>query len=428
MGGPGAHVEARRAVERLVRREAGKVIAALIRTYSDFQLAEDAFQDAVTVALERWPQDGVPDRPGAWILTTARRRAVDRLRRQSTRTDKAPELRVLADLKRSESLPDLDSIDIPDHRLALMFTCCHPALAQGAQIALTLRTLGGLSTPSIARALLVPQPTLAQRLVRAKRKIKQAKIPFRVPPPELWAERLDAVLSVVYLVFNEGYAAMTGELLRADLCDEAIRLASVLHELVPHEPEVAGLYALLLLQDSRRTARLAPDGSLVTLEQQDRSRWNRQQIVQGTRVLRTALARRGVGPYQLQAAIAAVHAEADTPEVTDWWQIVGLYGVLLQLQPSPVVALNRAVAVAMAAGPATGLELLDQGSLAEALEHYHWYHAARADLLRRICRDDEARTAYARARELASNPVEQAYLQRREASLGPGGSVDSAEG
>ncbi|MEM6929244.1 MAG: sigma-70 family RNA polymerase sigma factor [Myxococcota bacterium] len=413
MGGPGAHVEARLAVDRLVRAEAGRVIASLIRTYGDFDLAEDAFQDAVAVALERWPTDGVPRRPGAWILTAARRRAVDRLRRQATRTDKASELKVLADLTQPDAEPDLDAMAIPDDRLALMFTCCHPALAQPAQVALTLRTLGGLPTPSIARALLVPHATLSQRLVRAKKKIKQAGIPFRVPPPDLWPERLGSVLAVVYLIFNEGYLASSGELLRADLCDEAIRLATVLHELAPDEPEVAGLLALLLLHDSRRATRLAPDGTLVTLEDQDRTRWDAEQIARGTQLLRDALRTRRLGPYQLQAAIAAVHAEAATPDDTDWWQIVGLYSALAELQPGPVIALNRAVAVAMAAGPAHGLALIDQDAIAGPLADYHWFHAARADLLRRAGRHDEARESYVEATKRATNPVERAYLERR---------------
>ncbi|MEO0604034.1 MAG: sigma-70 family RNA polymerase sigma factor [Myxococcota bacterium] len=412
MGGPGAHVEARLAVERLVRAEAGRVIASLIRTYGDFDLAEDAFQDAVAVALERWPTDGVPRRPAAWILTTARRRAVDRLRRRATRTDKASELKVLADLEQPDAEPDLDAMAIPDDRLALMFTCCHPALAQPAQVALTLRTLGGLPTPSIARALLVPHATLSQRLVRAKRKIKQAGIPFRVPPPDLWRERLGSVLAVVYLIFNEGYAASSGELLRADLCDEAIRLATVLHELAD-EPEVAGLFALLLLHDSRRDARLSTTGTLVTLEEQDRTRWDAGQIARGTAVLRDALRKRQIGPYQLQAAIAAVHAEAPRPEDTDWWQIVGLYSALAEVQPGPVVALNRAVAVAMAAGPAHGLALIDQDAIAVPLADYHWFHAARADLLRRAGRSDEARASYVEATKRATNPVEIDYLERR---------------
>ncbi len=407
-------------VEATFRDESARSLATLIRILGDFDLAEEAMQDAFVTALERWPRDGVPDRPGAWIVTTARNRALDRLRRVRTEAAKVAEIERAAGAGVEGEVRLGGESRVADDRLRLIFTCCHPALALDARVALTLRALGGLTTPEIARAFLVPEATLAQRIVRAKRKIAAARIPYRVPPDDLLPERLDGVLATVYLVFNEGYSATAGDdLVRRDLCAEAIRLARLLADLMPEETEVIGLLALLLLQDSRRDTRMAADGSLVLLESQDRSRWDRAEIDEGLALVDRSLVRAAgsPGPYVLQAAIAACHADAPTAEATDWTEIAGLYGALAAVSPSPVVDLNRAVAVAMAEGPAVGLVLVDALGAEGALADYHLYHATRADLLRRLGRRRDAADAYARAHALATNAAERDFLARRLAEV-----------
>ena len=380
-----------------------------------WDLAEECAQDAFALAVERWPRDGVPRNPGAWLTTTARRKAIDRLRRDRVLAEKRALLEADAALAALAAEPEPEEMtELEDDRLRLIFTCCHPALATEAQVALTLRTLGGLSTAEIARAFLVPEPTMAQRLVRVKRKIREAGIPYRVPPAHLLHERLHAALAVLYLIFNEGYSATAGDaLVRRELCAEAVRLGRVLCDLMPDEPEALGLLALMLLHDARRDARAGPGGELVLLEDQDRAAWHREQIDEGAALVERALRMRRPGPYQLQAAIAALHCGAARADETDWPQIAALYGELLRYQPTAVVALNRAVAVAMAGAPEDGLRLLDAAGLAAALDGYLHYHSARADLLRRAGRRDEAAPAYRRALALTTNAVERAYLERR---------------
>ncbi|WP_326725101.1 RNA polymerase sigma factor [Streptomyces sp. NBC_00243] len=400
------------AVAAAFREEWGQVVATLIRVTGDWDLAEECAQDAFARALDRWQRDGVPSRPGAWLTTTARNRALDVLRREATGAAKLREVAVLA---RDEGPYDPgDDSEVGDDRLRLIFTCCHPALPIEARVALTLRTLAGLTTPEIARAFLVPEATMAQRLVRAKRKIRNAGIPYRVPPAHLLPERTTGVLGVVYLLFNEGYAATSGaDLLRTNLCAEALRLARVLAQLMPDEPEVLGLLALLLLHDARRGTRVDAAGELVTLEDQDRTGWDRTEADEGAALLETALRRRRPGPYQIQAAIAACHTTAATAEETDWSEIAALYGELARFVPSAVVRLNRAVAVGMSEGPEAGLALVAELEGEGELDGYHLLPATRADLLRRSGRTADAAEAYGRALELVENEAERRFLERR---------------
>jgi RNA polymerase sigma-70 factor, ECF subfamily len=395
--------------EAVFRREYGRCVATLIRFLGDIDAAEEAVQDAFTVAVARWPSDGQPPNPGAWIVTTARNRAIDRLRRESVRDNRHAQAHHLYGAAPPEET-------VTDDRLRLIFTCCHPALNQPAQVALTLRLLGGLETPEIARAFLVPEATIAQRIVRAKRKIKNTHLPYRVPAEAELPARLKPVLAVVYLIFNEGYAATAGSLMRLDLCAEGIRLARVLADLMPDEPEAQGLLALLLLLHSRSAARLTADGSLVRLAEQDRPLWDRGLIAEGQAIVRACVQRGRPGPYQIQAAINAVHSVAPSFGSTDWGAILTLYEQLYALTPNLVIALNRAVALAEVRGPAAGLAAVDD-LRSPGLDNYYLLHATRADLLRRLHRDEEAAAAYTTARALTMNPVEQAFLDTQRAAL-----------
>jgi RNA polymerase sigma-70 factor, ECF subfamily len=407
----------RDAIEAVFRRESGRIIASLIRMARSFDLAEEAMQDAFAAALIHWNTKGVPENPGAWITAAAQRKLIDYARRRQTRVQNEDQLRYETNLSTSDAGNGTETSASGDDRLSLIFTCCHPALNREAQVALTLRTLGGLTTAEIARAFLSAETAMAQRLVRAKRKIQQARIPYSVPPANALPERLAAVQVVLYLIFNEGYTASSGDsLIRRELCTEAIRLARTLCELMPDAPENLGLLALMLLHDSRRDTRVS-SGELVPLEEQDRARWNGPQIEEGLQLVRRALRLRAVGPYQLQAAIAAVHVEAKAAGDTDWRQIAALYRELARLQPSATVALNHAVAVALGEGVEQGLALLDAAGASGALESYHLYHAARADLLRRLSRNAEALACYQRALSLTANAVERRFLRRRIAEV-----------
>jgi RNA polymerase sigma-70 factor, ECF subfamily len=406
------------AVDQVYREEFGRILATLIRLLGDFDIAEDALQEAFAAAVEQWPRDGMPREPRAWIISTARHKAIDRIRRDSSFSQKREEILRHLSAEPTLASDDFDEDAVPDERLRLIFTCCHPALAPEAQIALSLRTLCGLTTDEIARAFMVPSATIAQRIVRAKRKIRSARIPYEVPPDEALGERLEAVMAVIYLVFNEGYAVSGGQtLVRSDLCAEAMRLGRTVCELLPQSAEARGLLALMLLHDARRSARVDSGGDLVLLEDQDRSLWNREQIREGLALVESALRSGPVGSYSIQAAIAGVHARANNPAETDWRDIAALYAYLMRLRPSPVIELNHAVAVAMADGPELGLQLIDSLHARGELADYHLLWAARADLLRRLKRWSEAAASYREALALAKTEPERRFLARRLAEV-----------
>jgi RNA polymerase sigma-70 factor (ECF subfamily) len=415
-------------LEQVFREETGRILATLIRISGSFDLAEESLQEAFAAAALHWQKDGPPQNPAAWLTTVAHRKLLDIVRREKTRTEKEPELQYEAERRQDYDQPALieEVLEYPDDRLRLIFTCCHPALNREAQVALTLRSLGGLTTFEIARAFLVPEPTMAQRLVRAKSKIRLAHIPYEVPTLDLLSQRVASAQAVIYLIFNEGYTATGGDrLVRTDLCGEAIRLARMLCELMPDEPENAGLLALMLVQDSRREARMNKLGELVILEEQDRASWDQKKIAEGINLIERVLPLGRVGNYQIQAAIAAVHAEAKTANETDWPQIVALYRELKRVNSSPIVALNHAVSVAMSGELATGLALMDEANAGRKLDHYYLYHASRADLLRRLHRKHEATNAYRRALALTTNQVEQQFLRRRLREVSEPNSVSS---
>ncbi len=406
-------------VERTVREEWGRILASLVKSIGDFQLAEDCLQEALTVALDNWNKHGLPKSPAAWLLTTARRKAIDRLRRDKNFSGKQTEIAYLMDLENmAKGGGDLsataDETEIPDKRLEMIFTCCHPALEQKTRIALTLRTLGGLTTEEIAAAFLDKPQAMAQRLVRAKNKIKLAGIPYEIPDLEVLPERISSVLSVIYLIFNEGYSASSGDSpVRSDLCDEAIRLARIITQLLPDETEVTGLLALMLLHDSRRLTRTDGNGALIALQHQNRRRWDRGKINQGVRLLHEVLPRQLLGPYQLQAAISAVHAQSSNWEATDWPQVQALYALLYQMTPTPVVRLNQALALSYANSPEEGLRMLEEAAKGGALENYQPFHAAKADLLSRSGQFEDAGNSYRRAIELSDNLSERRFLEQK---------------
>lgn len=408
--------DADKAVEEVYHSDWGRIVAALIRMVGDFEVAEEAAQEAFAAAVNQWREAGVPEFPRAWIISTARHKAIDTIRRRTKLEDQV--LPNAPELTRTVDLPEYDLDEIPDDRLRLIFTCCHPALALESQVALTLRTLGGLETDEIARAFLIPPATMAQRLVRAKRKIRDARIPYTVPVTSDMPERIEAVATVIYLIFNEGYSTTRGKLVRTDLCSEAIRLGRVVRALMPQPPsEVTGLVALMLLHDARRDARLDEAGDLIVLEKQDRGKWDRPQIAEALPLVEEAL-RGGPGPFALQAAISALHCSASSAEQTDWPQILSLYDVLERLESSPVVALNRAVAVAMVQGPGAALALIDKLASDGVLDEYYLLHSARADMLRRMGSSEEAATSYRRALALVTNDSERRFLERRLREIG----------